>query len=684
MSNTIIKIRNTMKHFSLILKSFLVSSGLLASSYMFSQRNDDTIILKEYVVTSGKVIQSIGNVTQKITLIPEATIESTVSANRNVSEMLQNQPGASVTVLSRNDANWGTWGGIGPKYSTFMLSGIPVDAFIDPMTLDLMAISRIEYQRGPASVMYPAYLSQDFAGAQSPLAGTVNLILKERFEVEKTVFSSSFGSYNTFNTQVFHQGIAGRIHYFAGTQYEMSDYTDYGIENSWLNMKKNPEYNKTKVFGGMSHWSDDGRQKFNVFASKTIHNGDAGRVYRGYDHHYGLINASWELTLNPKLALKASAGFRNYDRSWQESQWNMIDSLISNNGVFQRIVPADVMLSWKHGKNHLLSAGVDYQGAEYYTWSDPLQGYETYGNKSTAMQSGVYAQEELHFGKLIVRGGVRGQYIKNNIALIGGAAPADASPEWSALLYSGGVKYSFNDKYSVFANAGTSFMTPGLKSAGGTIAANDTLSSGQLPNPDLKPESGLGLDFGVNIQPISRFRISLRGFQISVSDAIVENVVRQSPSQSMSVNAGNTSATGAEIEINHRLNNSLQWFANFTYTKTTIENPYDADQDGATVPFSPEMVANAGFSYKLPFGLLMSPSLNYNGGYFDSSSKSGRSEFTPGILLNAYMSMELYREEDKNIVTFIQLHNITNNQYEMPWQFRDPGFSVMAGIKASF
>ena len=59
-------------------------------------------------------------------------------------------------------------------------SGLPIDAFIDPMSLDLSAVESIEVQRGAASVLYPNYLSQDFAGNQSPLAGTVNLILKEK------------------------------------------------------------------------------------------------------------------------------------------------------------------------------------------------------------------------------------------------------------------------------------------------------------------------------------------------------------------------------------------------------------------------------------------------------------------------------------------------------------------------
>jgi len=33
---------------------------------------------------------------------------------------------------------------------------------------------------------------------------------------------------------------------------------------------------------------------------------------------------------------------------------------------------------------------------------------------------------------------------------------------------------------------------------------------------------------------------------------------------------------------------------------------------------------------------------------------------------------------------FLDLYNITNNEFEMPWQFKDPGFSATGGIKAVF
>jgi outer membrane receptor protein involved in Fe transport len=48
------------------------------------------------------------------------------------------------------------------------------------MSLDFIYLERIEVHRGPASVLYPNYMTMDFAGNQTPLAGITNLITKEK------------------------------------------------------------------------------------------------------------------------------------------------------------------------------------------------------------------------------------------------------------------------------------------------------------------------------------------------------------------------------------------------------------------------------------------------------------------------------------------------------------------------
>ena len=107
-------------------------------------------------------------------------------------------------------------------------------------------------------------------------------------------------------------------------------------------------------------------------------------------------------------------------------------------------------------------------------------------------------------------------------------------------------------------------------------------------------------------------------------------------------------------------------------------------KDAGTVPFAPDQVANAGINLGMPFGMMVSTYLNYNNGYYDSSDKTSRNFFKPGALLNVNISQKLAQTQSYKVECFGQFYNITNNRYEMPWQFRNTGFSVMAGIRTSF
>ena len=80
--------------------------------------------MQEFVVTESKLPQNQENVTQRIEVINQQQIDRTPLGMGNLSELFRYQPGTFVSVLSRNDANWGSYGGLGPKYSGYLLDGI--------------------------------------------------------------------------------------------------------------------------------------------------------------------------------------------------------------------------------------------------------------------------------------------------------------------------------------------------------------------------------------------------------------------------------------------------------------------------------------------------------------------------------------------------------------------------------
>ncbi len=642
--------------------------------------------LEETIVTGSKVPQTPGNVTQKIEIITATDFEDMILGNSNLAEILSHSPGNFANVLSRNDANWGSSGGLANTYKGYMLDGLPIDAFIDLQSLDPWAFARIEDQRGSASVLYPTYLAMDFAGNQSPLAGTANFILRERVDAARTRASLYTGSYNTVGARFYHQRVAGNFHWFAGGHYEDSDYTDYGTADSWLNMIDNPAYEKTRLYARGTYFIDgDEDHRLAIYAHRNWHTGTAGRPNRGFAHTYTTLNSHYLRPLQDNLVAQMRLGYRDYVRTWEEDHWPASIALRQEDRMLQTIVPVDLSVSYRHGIGGLLTVGADYQVAWYETASqaDELR----MGNDGRAMHVGVYAQEELAWNDFVFRLGGRFNHIRHDIYLLDGVAPGADSESWNKVLGSAGVRYNPFNTLSVYSNVGTSFRAPSLKSVGGTIPLSDMGRddvTGHLPNPDLDPESGLSVDLGASFMPAYGLVLGARAFLIQIDDQIVHTVVTQSGSQSQDVNAGKTETYGLELELQHSLTGWLQWYANYTLTQSEIENKLEPDKDGARMNFVPEHVVNVGAQAILPGEVYASARVQWFSSIHESISIANPGKLDAYELVTARLEKRFTDRDGRQLRVFVEPYNLTNNTFEMPWGFQDPGFSANGGLSVRF
>ncbi|MEN2985972.1 MAG: TonB-dependent receptor [Thermodesulfovibrionaceae bacterium] len=667
----------------ILIFSLLIS--LIFTNYAYSENKKEDFKFPEITVTEAKIEEKPQEQTHKIDVIDKKEIENINLPNRNLSELIRYLPGNFVNPLSRNDANWGSYGGLGPKYNSWLLDGLPIDSFVDPMSLDFIYLERVEVHRGPASVLYPNYMTMDFAGNLTPLAGITNLITKEKIEKPFTNISLGYGTWNTINARIYHEGNAGPFNFFLGANYEQSDYTNYGTKPSWLNMIDDPEYKKFKGYFKTTYFFTP-ETKISLFAHHTKHDGDTGRPHRGYDHQYDVINLIFTSPLSKDFILNAKAGYRYYHRSWEEDNYPTSLSLREKDGVKQNIYPIDISVNYKHLGKSVLTAGVDAQYSTYKTYAN-VGGNTTIGNDVKAKSFGVYAQEKLIFDKWVLRAGLRYSYTKHDYDKLGGVEPDISSKSWDQLLWTAGVRYNFTDTFGIFANAGSSYLVPSAKSVGGTLKESDRGvpgKNGQLPNPNLKPEKGYSFDLGADLWALSNLYFSLRGFYHITKDTIVENVVSLTPSQTQSVNAGKAYTKGVEFEVQHFISNKAKWFANFTITDTEVKNPIDENHDGSDIPFVPKFIANAGLTANLPYGLTVSPYLQFVGKYYDSTDKTNRRDFGDYVTVNLNIRKELFRTEKYYSTLILELNNITNKKYEMPWQFQDPGFNAMLRWELSF
>lgn len=652
---------------------FLVvaAAGLLAASAAAEEM--------EVVVTADKSSEPRQEVTQKVDVIDARRLDEESLQKGNLAEAFRYQPGTFVNVLSRNDANWGAYGGLGPKYDVYMLDGLPVDSFVDLMNIDPWALGGAEVQRGPAGTMYPNYLNMDFAGNQSPLTGITQLFLKDDVSSPLTRAELGYGMWNTKLGRFFNQGRKDGFQYFFGLSHEQSDYTDYGTEDSWLHMQDDPDYRKTKLYGRAKYEIEPGEESLSLFYNYSAHTGDAGRPNRGYEHDYDLLNAAYDNKLSDTWNLKARAGYRSYDRQWEEDNYPDL-SLRETGSVKQNIIPLD--FAAVYSGFGLLTFGTDMQFSEYETGTE-VAGVRALSNEMDAASYGIYAQEKYVLGDWVMRGGLRYSMTQHDYSLISGVEPQDSDKSWNKLLWSAGLRYNATGQLALYSNVGTSYLVPSAKSAGGTLSADDlgvAGRNGQLPNGDLDPESGIGYDLGAEFAPVDSWQIGLRGFLNVVDDAIVENRVSNEPSQSMSVNAGQALSGGFELESSYRICSGASVFANYTLTRTNLDNDVDPDQDGSDVPFVPDYMLNAGAALRLPWELEFTPYLSLIGSYYDSSSLASRGSFGNYTIINARIRKVVASGSEYRARLGLDLNNILDRHYEQPWQFEDPGFSFLARL----
>ena len=95
-------------------------------------------------------------------------------------------------------------------------------------------------------------------------------------------------------------------------------------------------------------------------------------------------------------------------------------------------------------------------------------------------------------------------------------------------------------------------------------------------------------------------------------------------------------------------------------------------------------MGNLGITLHLPYSFELSPMAHFGGRIYDSNSKTSRTAFDSKELINIIVSKTFNLKNNYNLNLFANLYNITNNKFEMPWGFRDPGFSYMLGARFTF
>ncbi|MDI3468112.1 MAG: Outer membrane vitamin B12 receptor BtuB [Pseudolabrys sp.] len=213
------------------------------------------------------------------------------------------------------------------------------------------------------------------------------------------------------------------------------------------------------------------------------------------------------------------------------------------------------------------------------------------------------------------------------------------------------------------ATYGTGFKAPTLYELYGVGAF------GYVGNPNLKPESSRGYDFGFE-QPLwnGRVRFGVTYFHNDITDLITAVFVPVNTYD----NVGEAKTYGYEAFVSAELAGNLS--GRIDYTRTTAIDAVTGDE----LLRRPRDKVSASLVWKPMDRLTITPSVAYLGTWRDINRSTFVYEYNGNVVI-ANLAAEYVIND--TVTAFARVDNLFNTVYEDPSGWLQPGFAVYAGLK---
>ena len=490
------------------------------------------------------------------------------------------------------------------------------------VAIEPYGLERIEVLRGPASVLY---------GQGNP-GGLINMVSKRpvfetlgEVNVQAGTFERYTGSFDLggalFGGTDFAYRLTGLVR-DGGTQ------TDYVDDNRYF-------------FAPAVTWKPTDSTQFTVLANIQY---DQSGTPVGLPAEY-TVNASGKNLLSPSLFLGdpaldtssrtlASIGYEfqhAFNDAWQIRQnaryltlnWNYSNlyysALSASNPVVasrgtsyndedQRAITIDTQLQGEFmtgALSHTLLMGFDYRHftqndisqfgtapdinllVPVYNMSIPANVWYSSVTDGTISQAGLYAQDQIRYGKWLVTLGLRHDWASTNSTDFTNFGNTVQDQTDAALTGRVGLTYLFDNGVAPYFSYSTSFEP--------VIGSNPTVLGGGA----FQPSEGEQYEIGVKYQPVGWNGF----FTASVYDLTQTNVLTTDLIDGVSyqVQTGEVNVRGIELSALTSLADGLNLILNYTYMDAEIIGGENAGNRPANVP---ENTANAWLDYTFKTGNL--------------------------------------------------------------------------------
>lgn len=638
--------------------TFLWLAATIFSSQLIAQDSTSYRQLDQVIVTANRLQQKQSSTGKMVTVISQETLQR--NAGKNLSEIINYQAGVFINGAGNNlGTNPDVYlRGSGLGNTLILLDGVPMN---DPSqinnTFDLNMISlgmieRVEILKGAQSTLW----------GSDAVAGVINIITKKATKNGQHLSSLlSYGSYQTLRGNIGLNGAIGKLSYRLGydftngkgfsTAHDSTGKKDFDQDNfkqnNWqlaLGYQFNKNWSITtshqflKYTGGTDAgaFQDD---KDNVFDNKnTQHHIDLG---------YAGANFQWHLT---QSFLKAGriytddsasiGGFAKYSRG----EYNGNTAITETFGNFNL------------SKKLVLVAGLQYQ---HQQTSQSYLSISSFGPFETALGDSAKANNLSWYNSILLKDlagfDIEAGFRINRHNIYGNNSTYTINPS-----------YHINQQLKLFINLSSAYKIPSLYQL-----------YSEYGNKGLSPEKSTNYELGVSfLDKKGRSSVRIAGFKRDIQDLIVF-YTNPSNFASQYINRDQQHDYGFELETHFKLSTKTDWILNATYV--------DGEGDNKGVKTKnlyrrPNFIINTVFTWQPTAKITLMPSLRYIGTRLKGTYDAGPEKMPAYTTLDLYMGYAL----TKRTKCFIDLRNISNQEYFDVVGYNSKRFNLMAGLTFGF
>jgi iron complex outermembrane recepter protein len=688
-----------MKKIHLAKLSITVSMIVYANTTLFSQESlSDTISLDEVVVTGTKTPRSLREVPGRIDVINSKTIE--LSPTQQIDDILRYTPGINVNrstgiYSQRPMVTLRGLSGDEQSRTLVLINGVPINTSdeggVNWNRINQYDVERIEVFKGPGSSLY----------GNNAMGGVINIITKKPSKPQEVYGGISYGTYNTLR-----QDLSVRIRNDKGYYGSISQYylksegynnvvdslrTPYDIARSleevslsvkagndahkWLRWELQYDVFRDERGEGTQIYSPKGNYRnfnTNLFRG-NLRGGDEKSKY-DLNLYYQMENY---FDVNEQLR---GPNYSRYDvNAYREDMgilFNINRELITNNTLTAGF--------------ELKQGSID--GGDYYQTPNSNTGeYDTVFNAGKINTLAGYIQDEHAFldNKIRLIVGLRfdqvyfndGDYKSTNPW---GTIPVTKNNTWTELSPRVGMRFNFIDEISAYVSYSHGFRASIL---------DDLTRTGWMwvgpkyANPELGPESLDNFEFGADIFPIEKMKVSASAYYATGKDFLYYVATTDSMFYRGGLNpifkrenVTNVTMKGIEANVQYELFDGLNILASYTFANSKI-NDYEKNPEleNKYIRFVPKHSASASVLWQNKY---VNTSLR---GYY-KGEQFGDDKNTETKIVDPYFTfdIQLSKQIKENYRIALDIQDVFNNQHMETTNYLSPGRLITGRVAIKF